>query len=177
MSVDVPPSLDGVEYMAYSVYFDRDQALELSQDYEAIRWMQENVEGTPVIVEAHTGEYRWGSRFSIYTGLPSVVGWNWHQRQQREFVPGNDVWSRVYEVVGNQNDIPGFYFDTDLSRVTAFLREYHVKYIIVGQLEQAYYPGPGLDKFEAQLGLLWNEVFRAGDTVIYEVMDSALVSN
>jgi YYY domain-containing protein len=177
MSVEVPPSLDGVEYMAYSVYFDRDQALELSQDYEAIRWMQENVEGTPVIVEAHTGEYRWGSRFSIYTGLPSVVGWNWHQRQQREFVPGNDVWSRVYEVVGNQNDIPGFYFDTDLSRVTAFLREYHVKYIIVGQLEQAYYPGPGLDKFEAQLGLLWNEVFRAGDTVFYEVMDSALVSN
>ncbi|MGH2581750.1 MAG: DUF2298 domain-containing protein, partial [Anaerolineales bacterium] len=177
MTLEAPHTLDGMEYMNYSVYFDRDQALDLSQDYEAIRWMQENIEGSPVIVEAHTGEYRWGSRFSIYTGLPSVIGWNWHQRQQREFVPGNDVWARVYEVGGNQNEIPGFYFDTDLSRVTVFLRQYQVKYIIVGQLERAYYPGAGLDKFEGQEGILWNEVFRTGDTVIYEVMDAVLASN
>jgi uncharacterized membrane protein len=49
-----------------------------------------------------------------------------------------------------------------------------VKYIIVGQLERAYYPGPGLDKFAQQDGVLWRAVYRQGETVIYEVLDSAL---
>jgi uncharacterized membrane protein len=119
-----------------------------------------------VIVEAHTGEYKWGSRFSINTGLPAVIGWNWHQRQQREFVTGNDIWARVGEV-------EAFYTTNDLAIVNDFVANYNVKYIIVGQLERAYYPGEGLDKFEQQDGNLWQEVFRIGDTVIYQVMGSA----
>ncbi|HIE03294.1 MAG TPA: ornithine carbamoyltransferase, partial [Candidatus Latescibacteria bacterium] len=34
-----------------------------------------------------------------------------------------------------------------------------VRYIIVGQLERAYYPGPGMDKFAEYNGYLWREVF------------------
>ena len=167
MASEAPHTLDGMAYMQYSVYYDQDQALDLRQDYEAIRWLQENIEGSPVIVEAHTGEYRWGSRITIYTGLPSVLGWNWHQRQQREFVPGNDIWGRVAE-------IQDFYLGTDLGLAKGFLQRYQVKYIILGQLERAYFPGPGLDKFDAQDGVLWREVFRVGDTVIYEVQDNVL---
>lgn len=169
MVADAPRTLDGMRYMQHAVYYDKDQALDLNQDYETIRWLQENVKGSPVIVEAHTGEYKWGSRISIYTGLPSVVGWNWHQRQQREFVPGNDVWARVYAV-------EDFYLSSDLTQVKDFLRSYEVKYIVVGQLERAYYPGPGLEKFESQDGILWREVFRFEDTVVYEVLDVALAS-
>jgi len=167
MAAEAPLTLDGMAYMQYAVYFDKDQALDLSQDYAAIRWMQETVEGSPVIVEANTGEYRWGSRFTIYTGLPGVVGWNWHQRQQREFVPGNDIWGRVGEV-------DSFYLTSDLALARQFLQKYAVKYIIVGQLERAYYPGPGMDKFEAQDGVLWQEVYRLNDTVIYTVLDATL---
>ena len=52
----------------------------------------------------------------------------------------------------------------------SFLNEYNVKYIIVGQLEQAEYAGPGLDKFVQYNGKLWNSVYRDGDTVIYQVL-------
>ncbi len=96
-----------------------------------------------------------------------MIGWNWHQRQQREFVPGNDIWARVGQV-------QEFYETTDVNLAKDFLKTYEVEYIVLGQLEQAYYPGSGLDKFESQDGRLWREVFRFKDTVIYQVLDGAL---
>jgi uncharacterized membrane protein len=127
--------------------------------------MQENVKGTPVIVEANLRDlYRWGSRFSIYTGLPGVVGWEWHQQQQRASLPGNWVSDRIAEV-------DNFYSTTDLGAARDFLRKYNVRFIILGQQERGKYPGPGLDKFPAADGSLWKSVYRDGDTVIYEVLD------
>lgn len=167
MAVEAPHTLDGNAYMPYALYYDQGQELHLEEDYAAIRWLQENVEGSPALVEAHTGEYRWGARISINTGLPAVIGWNWHQRQQREFVPGNDIWGRVGEVTA-------FYETTDRSLAEVFLQNYQVRFIVLGELERAYYPGAGLLKFEDYDGLLWDEVFRVDDTVIYQVRDSTL---
>ncbi|HEX7557043.1 MAG TPA: DUF2298 domain-containing protein, partial [Leptolinea sp.] len=70
ISPTAPHTLDGAAYMASSVFNDGGVNIDLSQDYDAIQWMQLNVKGSPVIVEANTVEYRWGSRFTIYTGLP-----------------------------------------------------------------------------------------------------------
>ena len=93
--------------------------------------MQENVSGSPVIVEANSRNlYRWYSRFTIYTGLPGVVGWEWHQQQQRALNPPEWVTRRVTE-------IDQFYLGTDGGVASDFLNRYNVKYIIVGQLEQA----------------------------------------
>ncbi|MCX5901095.1 MAG: DUF2298 domain-containing protein, partial [Proteobacteria bacterium] len=80
-------SLDGMAYMRHAVRVEEGKAIELADDYGAIQWLQEHGRGLPVIVEAHAPEYHWGSRFSIYTGLPVVIGWAWHQRQQRNTVP------------------------------------------------------------------------------------------
>lgn len=163
MSSLAPHTLDGMAYMQTSFYNESGLDMELEQDYQAIRWMQENVVGTPVIVEGKTGEYRWGTRFTIYTGLPGVVGWNWHQIQQRNQMPSAMVTGRIEE-------ISAFYLTTDRQQAKAFLDKYHVGYIVVGQLERVLYPGPGLDKFEALNGDLWREVFRYKDTVLYEVI-------
>jgi uncharacterized membrane protein len=125
--------------------------------------MQDNVKGSPVIVETNCPEYRWCSRFTIYTGLPGVVGWNWHQRQQRALTPPTLVTDRV-DAIGN------FYTTTDIVYARDFLAKYDVRYIVLGQLENIYYPGDGLLKFEQYNGTLWKEVYNDTQTTIYEVI-------
>lgn len=163
MSAVETHSLNGIEFMATSHYGDQGVDLELNQDYQAILWMQQNVVGSPVIVEANTVEYRWGNRYTIYTGLPGVLGWNWHQRQQRGFIDSNGIANRL-------NDIMNFYATTDIKIAVDFIERYHVSYIILGQMERAYYPGEGLDKFVQYDGVYWKEVFNYQDTVIYQVI-------
>ncbi len=161
-----PHSLDGMAYMPYSTYTDAWGEMDLNQDYQAIRWLQENVIGSPVIVEANLRNlYRWGSRMSIYTGLPGVVGWEWHQQQQRTATPGSWVTNRILE-------IDDFYLTTDWDAAQKFLRKYNVQFIILGQQERGHYPGVGLDKFDNANGILWKEVFRYQDTIIYQVIAS-----
>ena len=166
MASQAPHTLDGMTYMDYSTY-DWKGMMDLSQDYNAIRWMQEHVSGSPVIVEANLGGdlYRWGDRFTIYTGLPDVVGWEWHEQQQRALVPNTWILDRVKEITD-------FYTTTDLQQAVDFLRKYNVRYIVVGQLEENIYPGPGLDKFPAANGVLWREVYHQDQTSIYEVMNA-----
>jgi hypothetical protein len=118
-------------YMPYVTYHDIGSTT-LTEDADAIHWLQENVAGTPVIVEAHIPEYRWGSRMTIYTGLPSVLGWNWHQRQQRVLEGDMEVWERAW-------DIEDFYLTRSIEEAQAFLEEYQVSYIVVGRLERMYY--------------------------------------
>jgi len=161
MATGVPFTLDSITYMQYAQYADFGVTMDLVHDYKAIRWMQDHVQGSPVLVEANCPEYRWCTRFTIYTGLPGVVGWNWHERQQRTLTP-QLVEDRV-------NAIDTFYTTTDVQAALAFLKQYNVKYIIVGQLERAEYPGLGLDKFESQNGKLWHSIYRDGNTVIYQV--------
>jgi YYY domain-containing protein len=164
MSQETPATLDGLKFMETSRYYDQNLDMDLSQDYHAIQWMQQNVQGSPVLVETNTVEYRWGNRFTIYTGLPGVLGWNWHQRQQRGFLDYNGIANRLSE-------IPMFYQTLDIEIARDFLDKYDVKYIILGQMERAYYPGDGLIKFEEYNGVYWREVFREADTVIYEVTE------
>ncbi len=164
MAPDAPHTLDGMTYMAYATYFDMGLDMQLVEDYNAIRWMQDHVEGSPVILEGQAYEYRWGNRFTIYTGLPNVVGWNWHQRQQRAILRSNIVQERVDEV-------GLFYTSVDPEFARAYLEKYDVRYIVVGQLERVFFPGAGLEKFEAFEGELWQAVYEEGSTVIYEVID------
>ncbi len=163
MAESAPHTLDGMAYMAYAKYSDSWGEMDLSQDYRAIIWLLTHVKGSPVIVEANLPDlYRWGSRFSIYTGLPGVVGWEWHQQQQRTLFPSTWVSNRI-------DEIEQFYRTTDLSAAANFLKKYNVRYIILGQQERGKYPGPGIDKFDTANGLLWTAVYRDQQTVIYEV--------
>lgn len=163
MTNNAPHTLDGMAYMQFATYNETGFDMDLSQDYRAIRWMQDNIAGSPVIVEANSGNlYRWYGRFSIYTGLPGVVGWEWHQQQQRALTPPDRVSRRLQAI--NQ-----FYATEDSELAADFLQRYNVKYVVVGQLERASYPAMGIAKFSQWNGTLWQEVYRDQDTQIYEV--------
>ncbi len=164
----VGPTLNGMAYMERAVYYDG-EPIELQWDLQAINWLLDNVEGSPVIAEANTeprGLYRWGSRISIYTGLPTIIGWSWHQRQQRSAMPNEWIDRRL-------NDVQRLYADASPSVALDILRKYEVRYVYVGEVERVYYPASGLDKFETMRaeGLLrlayHNERVR-----IYEVLES-----
>ena len=161
MSDRAPHTLDGMKYMETSSYWQDGFYMDLAEDYRAILWMQENVDGSPVIVEASPTEYKFGSRYTVYTGLPGVVGWNYHQRQQRGPLSA-EVWNRV-------NGIHAFYNTVDLETAVSFIEKYNVQYIIVGQMEKGMYEAAGIEKFAAQEGILWDCVYREGNTEIYRV--------
>lgn len=142
-----PMGLDGIAFMPLAVYADNNQDEILRYDYDAIRWIQDNVPGSPVIAEAPAGPsgspglYHWVSRISIYTGNPTIVGWDWHQRQQR--AAGGD------EQVGRRTeDAAALYAALDADTAMRVIRRYHVSYIYVGPVERAFYSPEGLAKFD-----------------------------
>jgi YYY domain-containing protein len=159
----VPLTLDGMAFMPYAERYENGAVFTLQGDYDALRWLQENVQGTPVVLEAQTVEYNWGSRVAVYTGLPTVLGWNWHQRQQRP-EQSAEVWQRVTDVVEAYNT-------TDVEHAMSLLRQYNVELVVVGDLERAYYNAEGLSKFDAmaQQGLL-TLIYERDGTQIFQVV-------
>jgi YYY domain-containing protein len=162
---DQPHSLDGLAYMTWSAYCDHTYFLPLTYDYDAIHWMQTHVTGSPVIAEAQSFDlYKLSSRYAWYTGLPDVVGWDYHQRQERGAVSTAFITERGQEVTN-------FYLSADPAVALNFVKKYDVRYIIVGPMEQAYYQDAGgLTKFEtlASTGKL-TVAYRNPGVTIYQV--------
>jgi uncharacterized membrane protein len=163
-----PPvgTLDGTAFMSVGRYtFDWERkniAVDLRYDYEAIQWLLRNVRGSPVIAEAVLPYYReLGARVSAFTGLPTLVG-NQHEQEQR---PGDtQVGPRETETRLLYND-PGF------DRIVPLLQKHRVRYIYVGQLEQAIYNAAGLAKFDQAVGSYLDVVFENAKVKIYKVRD------
>src|SRR3712207_7985545 len=40
----------------------------------------------------------WGGRYAVFTGNPTVIGWEWHQRQQRAALPDTVISRRVADL-------------------------------------------------------------------------------
>jgi YYY domain-containing protein len=154
-------TLDGTAYMQTSVYFDDGRPVPLEFDRQATEWIRQNIRGIPTILEANTPLYRWGSRVSIYTGLPSVIGWDWHQKQQRSILPGQVIDRRL-------QDANAMFTTTDPEQLSYLLGLYDVDYIYVGALERLYYAGDGINKFD-QPSLLWTPVYENEQVKILKV--------
>jgi uncharacterized membrane protein len=142
--------MNGMAYMDDAVYRDFDERTGqggehvLKYERDGINWLRQNVDGSPTTIEAVTPIYHYGSRISIYTGLPAVSGWQWHQEQQR---------TKFAEAVRiRQGDVNEFYTTTSIGDAREILEKYDVEWVIVGSVERNYYPDSGLRKFDGGLG-------------------------
>jgi YYY domain-containing protein len=162
---NLPHTLDGLEFMKYVTHREREQEFPLFEDYEAIRWLQHHVSGTPILLEAHDFQYHWAGRIATYTGLPTIIGWEWHQIQQRMVARADHVVRSRGENVIEMYDTP------DAERAMQLIKDYGIEYIYVGGVERAYYSEEGLAKFDAltEQGEL-ERVFETGATAIYRVV-------
>jgi uncharacterized membrane protein len=156
-------TLDGAAFIEGTVYSDREGDINLEADYEGIEWLKRNIRGSPVVLEGVTPTYRWGGRVSIYTGLPSIVGWKWHQEQQR--------WDYNSAVGRRIADVERIYETPDIDVALRMLARYGVEYVYVGQVERLYYQGDGLDKFEEATEL--ENVFHTDQVDIYRVLNGS----
>jgi len=158
-----PLTLDGAAWMPDAVHYERDELIEMRWDADAIRWLQDNVSGSPVILEAHGDQYRWNGRMSVYTGLPTVIGWPWHQTQQR-----ND-WDLIQ---ARARDVSSIYNTINKHEALELIDRYGVRYVVVGELERIYYLPHGIDKFPRMVVDGTLELAYANDgTTIYRVVD------
>ncbi|MHB0876903.1 MAG: DUF2298 domain-containing protein [Anaerolineae bacterium] len=122
-------TLDGTRYLAASS----------PDDYAAIRWLNENVADSPVILEACGGSYSEYARVSSNTGLPTVYGWDFHEIQ----------WRGGSRFQGRQQDVADLYQARTWAEAQALLAEYDVRYVYVGRLEREKY-GPTAGELLAQ---------------------------
>ena len=100
------------------------------QDAAAIRWLKENIEGAPVVLEANGDSYTGYERVSASTGLPTVLGWYVHEWLWRNDVP---------DLNEKSADIETIYTSADEETVKELIRRYDISYIFVGGQEQEKY--------------------------------------
>lgn len=157
-----PRGLDGSAFLADSALCVEGRLVPLRYDGAGFAWLRANERGSPAILEAVLPEYRWGSRFSVHTGLPAVVGWSWHVRQHLAVVPGSVVEKRIAEVerfyrsrLAAPGEGPGER-RTTVADVRRLLSRHRVRWVVDGLPERAVYGEEGLAKLSEleRLGLL-----------------------
>ncbi len=127
-------------------------------DKEIIDYLNKNIKGQPVILEAQGDSYTDYNRISAYTGLPTVAGWWVHEW----------LWRGSANVVGFRiDDIVNIYQSDDVLQTQRLLKKYQVVYVIIAPLERSKYQKLNEDKF-SKIG---QPIFRSKkrDATIYKI--------
>ena len=131
--------------------FDRVQR-ENPDEAAAMVWLRSAPDG--VVAEAVGGAYSAYARVSIYTGLPTVLGWGNHEGQWRD---GALQGSRA-------QDIETLYTSRDWTATQEIIKRYNIRYIYIGNLERTTY-----HVNEEKFNLFLKPAFQQGIVTIYEV--------
>jgi len=160
-------SWQGIDGLAYVRSTD-------SAEAAGIAWLSVHAPSDSVVLEAPGCSYGVADGLpqdpvSMATGIPTVIGWNFHEYQWRD---GSN--SQLQQIQTRQQDVNQVYRDPTSARAREVLDRYHVTYIFVGALEERGsvdgcnvgppYPAASLARLP-QLG--WPVVFQQGDVTVY----------
>ncbi len=139
------PTLDGMAWLETAH----------PDDHAAIRWLQANTPDGAVILEAPGESYRYLGRVSALTGLPTLLGWDFHEFQ----------WRGTYDEPSQRRpEVDILYNSVDTAQTLTLMDKYDITYVYVGPLEREQYNPSGLAKFEQ----LMDVVYQQGDVTIYQ---------
>ena len=129
------------------------------KDYKAILWINKNIKGQPIILEAQGDSYTDYARVSANTGLPTVLGWTVHEW----------LWRGSYDIPSPRiSDVTSLYETGDIEVTRRLIEKYKIKYVFVGNLERKKY----LELNEGKFQELGQTVYFDGTTRIYEIPNS-----
>ncbi|CAN5171706.1 DUF2298 domain-containing protein [soil metagenome] len=134
------PEIDGAKWLENQYPHDK----------EIIDYINTNISGQPVILEAQGDSYTDYDRISAYTGTPTIAGWWVHEW----------LWRGSADVVGKRiPEITSIYESPDKELTRELLKKYNVSYVVVSKLEKDKYPNLQEDKFN-QIG---SKIFVSSD--------------
>jgi YYY domain-containing protein len=113
-----PRSLDGLAYIQG----------EHPGDAKAVDWLR-SLPGNITIVEAENGDYTYFSRISSFTGIPTVIGWPFHEFMWRGDTTG---WFET-----RMADVRQIYEDPQ--KTVPLMKKYNASLLYVGESELSRY--------------------------------------
>ncbi len=137
--------VDGTKYLLSSY----------KSDANAITWINQNIKGQPVMVEAQGDSYTDYERISSNTGLPTIFGWTVHEW----------LWHGTYDIAPPRiEDVKTLYETADIAKTKNIIKKYNVTYMYIGDMERKKYTVND-EKFK-QLGKV---IYHNGATTIYQI--------
>jgi len=165
-SIERYQGLDGLLPLAAkdSLQIDTQSPGELAADYAAINWLNRNVTGQPVVLEASGESYTDFCRISAFTGLPTIIGWETHEWLWRTSKSTPDAYIKV--VVPRQEAVREIFTTTDQKQRQDLIKKFQVAYIIIGDLERQRYSEKLADG--SRHILVQDDLLREMGTVVFQ---------
>jgi uncharacterized membrane protein len=120
-----------------------------------LQWLNNNVEGMPIVLEANGDSYSDYQRVSVITGLPTLLGWYNHEWLWKSN-PNKTTNEILLKLNKRASHVETIYTSDDEKLVRTIIDIYDISYIYVGWLEYKKYDN------------INHELIRKLGTVVYE---------
>ncbi len=133
-----------------------------SDDGKAVFWMKKMINSGQIkfgaVLEAPGESYTDSSYFSIFSGLPSVLGWA-YQAQVRG--------TSVADISKRKNLIEAFFKEPDDQKLEELIRLFGIRYVFFGKIELQKYGDELLISTPSKLV----QIYKMGQTRIFKALD------
>lgn len=101
------------------------------EDFEILNYLKNNEARQVPILEAPGDSYTEHSKISAFSGMPTILGWRVHEW----------LWRGNWDIVANKSgQVTGIYNQPNEPSSETYLKQYQIKYIVIGDAEKEEYP-------------------------------------